>query len=201
VLRSRIRTNCSRPSIGLDLDQPSSQCLADAKVPTQQIKQVPPGRADGEVRPLGLALLGAVRRRLWADRARRRVSPPLSLPHLRWTGCSPRWFRRSFASSLHVHDVAAIAGEIGLLFIVAWPRRWPPRHGGCPGQWLAPAFLVGGVGVFETGLWTRSLPMFIAGTLLAGTGFGLAFRRGVALTQRLADPERRADLLSTSGGR
>jgi hypothetical protein len=42
--------------------------------------------------------------------------------------------------------------------------------------------------------------MFIAGTLLAGTGFGLAFRCGVALTQRLADPERRADLLSTSGG-
>jgi len=48
----------------LDLDQPGSQCLADAKVPTQQIKQVPPGRADGEVRPLDLALLGAVRRRL-----------------------------------------------------------------------------------------------------------------------------------------
>lgn len=51
--------------------------------------------------------------------------------------------------------------------------------------------------VFETGLWTRSLPTFAAGTLLAGTGIGLAFRRGVGVAQRLADPRRRADLLST----
>jgi hypothetical protein len=43
----------------------------------------------------------------------------------------------------------------------------------------------------------RPLPTFAAGTLLAGTGIGLAFRRGVGVAQRLADPRRRADLLAT----
>lgn len=98
---------------------------------------------------------------------------------------------------LHVHNLAAVGGEVGLLFIVALlaqlavPARWLSRW------WLAPTFLTGGVVVFETGLWTRSLPVFIAGTLLAGAGIGLAFRRGVAVTQRLADPSRRADLIAT----
>ncbi|MGW4914490.1 MFS transporter [Streptomyces sp. NPDC004270] len=98
---------------------------------------------------------------------------------------------------LHVHNVAAVGAEVGLLFIVALiaqvatPERWLSR------RWAAPAFLVAGVAVFEAGLWARSLPTFAAGTLLAGTGIGLAFRRGVGITQRLADPRRRADLLST----
>ncbi|MEU9363994.1 MFS transporter [Streptomyces avermitilis] len=98
---------------------------------------------------------------------------------------------------LHVHNVAAVGAEVGLLFIVALiaqvaaPQRW------VSGRRPAPAFLIAGVAVFEAGLWTRSLPIFVAGTLLAGTGIGLAFRRGVAATQRLADPRRRADLLST----
>ncbi|WP_307530887.1 MFS transporter [Streptomyces umbrinus] len=98
---------------------------------------------------------------------------------------------------LHVHNVAAVGAEVGLLFIVALiaqvaaPERW------VSGRWPAPAFLVAGVAVFEAGLRTRSLPTFAAGTLLAGTGIGLAFRRGVGVTQRLADPRRRADLLST----
>ncbi|SOE33827.1 hypothetical protein [Streptomyces sp. OK228] len=56
--------------------------------------------------------------------------------------------------------------------------------------------------MFEAGLWARSLPTFAAGTLLAGTGIGLAFRRGVGVgvgvAQRLAGPRRRADLLSTN---
>ncbi|MFD4232619.1 MFS transporter [Streptomyces sp. NPDC058545] len=98
---------------------------------------------------------------------------------------------------LHVDNVAAVGAEVGLLFIVALiaqvvaPERW------ISGRWPAPAFLVAGVAVFETGLWTRSLPTFAAGTLLAGTGIGLAFRRGIGVAQRLADPGRRADLLST----
>ncbi|MEW2290796.1 hypothetical protein [Streptomyces sp. NPDC047841] len=50
--------------------------------------------------------------------------------------------------------------------------------------------------VFETGLWARSLPTFAAGTLLAGTGIGPVFHGGVGVAQRLADPRRRADLLS-----
>lgn len=50
--------------------------------------------------------------------------------------------------------------------------------------------------MFEAGLWARSLPTFAAGTLLTGTGVNLAFRRGVGVAQRLADPRRRADRLS-----
>ncbi|MGW4142904.1 MFS transporter [Streptomyces mirabilis] len=60
-------------------------------------------------------------------------------------------------------------------------RRWITRRR------AAPAFLVAGVAVFEAGLWARSLPTFAAGTLLAGTSIGLAFRRGVGVAQRLAD--------------
>ncbi|GGX68935.1 MFS transporter [Streptomyces minutiscleroticus] len=98
---------------------------------------------------------------------------------------------------LHVHTVAAVGAQVGLLFLVALvaqvaaPERW------VSGRRPAPAFLAAGVAVFETGLWTRSLPLFAAGTLLAGAGIGLAFRRGIGVTQRLADPQRRADLLST----
>lgn len=98
---------------------------------------------------------------------------------------------------LHVHNVAAVGAQVGLLFLaalaaqVAAPERW------AAGRRPAPAFLMAGVAVFEAGLWTRSLPTFAVGTLLAGAGIGLAFRRGIAVTQRLADPSRRADLLST----
>ncbi|MGW1561906.1 MFS transporter [Streptomyces sp. NPDC002144] len=98
---------------------------------------------------------------------------------------------------LHVHNVAAVGAQVGLLFIVALiaqvaaPERW------ISGRWPVSAFLIAGVAVFETGLWTRSLSTFAAGTLLAGAGIGLAFRRGIGVTQRLADPRRRADLLST----
>ncbi|WP_406470720.1 MFS transporter [Streptomyces hirsutus] len=98
---------------------------------------------------------------------------------------------------LHVHNVAAVGAQVGLLFIVALiaqvaaPERW------ISGRWPAPAFLIAGVAVFEIGLWTRSLPTFAAGTLLAGAGIGLTFRRGIGVTQQLADPRRRADLLST----
>ncbi|WP_234315483.1 MULTISPECIES: MFS transporter [unclassified Streptomyces] len=98
---------------------------------------------------------------------------------------------------LHVHNVAAVGAQVGLLFVVALiaqvaaPQRWTS------GRWPAPGFLIAGVAVFEAGLWMRSLPAFAAGTVLAGAGIGLAFRRGIQVTQRLADPHHRADLLST----
>jgi hypothetical protein len=37
----------------------------------------------------------------------------------------------------------------------------------------------------------------VAGTVFAGIGAGLVFRRGVAITARLADPYRRADLFAS----
>ncbi|MFD6281326.1 MFS transporter [Streptomyces sp. NPDC060209] len=98
---------------------------------------------------------------------------------------------------LHVHSAAAVGGEVALLFAVALiaqlaaPATWLSR------RWPAPTALLAGVAVFETGLWARSLPTFVAGTVLAGIGIGLSFRRGVAVTQRLADPAHRADLLAT----
>ncbi|MEU6405662.1 MFS transporter [Streptomyces sp. NPDC046985] len=98
---------------------------------------------------------------------------------------------------LHVASEATVGGVVALLFLSALvaqlgaPARWLER------RWLAPGFLVVGVAVFVAGLWTRSFPVFVVGTVLAGVGSGLAFRRGIAVTARLADPRRRADLNAT----
>ncbi|MEU6034195.1 MFS transporter [Actinomadura sp. NPDC047616] len=98
---------------------------------------------------------------------------------------------------LHVHNIAAIGAQIGLLFLIALvsqvaaPARWLSSHR------PAPLLLIAGVAAVQTALWTRSLPLFVGGTILAGAGIGLVFRSGIAVTQRLADPQRRADLLST----
>ncbi|MEU0082489.1 hypothetical protein ABZY58_31720, partial [Micromonospora tulbaghiae] len=102
--------------------------------------------------------------------------------------------QRLFSVPLAIMLVVAMMGAVfivALIAQVAAPERW------ISGRWPAPAFLIAGVAVFETGLWTRSLPTFAAGTLLAGAGLGLTFRRGIGVTQQLADPRRRADLLST----
>ena len=98
---------------------------------------------------------------------------------------------------LQVASVAVVGGEVGLLFVVAMLAQLAAPHRWLHSQWLAPGFLVAGVGMFVTGLWTRSFPLFVLGTVLAGCGIGLAFRRGVAVTQRLATPQHRADLIAT----
>lgn len=100
-------------------------------------------------------------------------------------------------SRLHIDDIAVIAGVVSLLFLVAMTAqliispRWSFR------RWLAPVFLLSGVPAFEAGLLVSSLPLFVVGTILAGVGIGLAFRRGITVTQELATPSRRADLLAT----
>lgn len=97
---------------------------------------------------------------------------------------------------LHVRNLAGLGAEVALLFLtavaaqLAVPQRW------LDSRWPAPALLVAGVVVFEAGLWSESLAVFVAGTVLAGIGVGLAFRRGIEVTQRLAAPRRRADLLA-----
>jgi hypothetical protein len=99
--------------------------------------------------------------------------------------------------ALQVRSVAAVGAEVGLLFAVALvaqlaaPDRWLDSRA------LGPVSLIVGVAVFEAGLWTRSLPAFVAGTVFAGVGAGLVFRRGVAVTAHLADPHRRADLFAS----
>jgi len=63
--------------------------------------------------------------------------------------------------------------------------------------WPGAAAMAVGTAVFELGLLTGALWLFVAGTLIAGIGFGLAFRRGLGVAQRVAEPSRRADQLST----
>lgn len=99
--------------------------------------------------------------------------------------------------TLQVRSAAAVGAEVGLLFTAALVAQLA-----APSRWLnsraiGPALLILGVVVFESGLWTRSLPAFVAGTVFAGIGAGLVFRRGVAITARLADPKRRADLFAS----
>lgn len=59
-------------------------------------------------------------------------------------------------SRLHIDDIAVIAGEVSLLFLVAMTAqlivspRWSSR------RWLAPVFLLSGVPAFEAGLLVSS---------------------------------------------
>ncbi len=63
--------------------------------------------------------------------------------------------------------------------------------------WPGAAALALGTAVYELGLLVGALALFVAGTVIAGVGFGLAFRRGLDVAQRVAEPSRRADQLST----
>lgn len=63
--------------------------------------------------------------------------------------------------------------------------------------WLATVALAGGTVLYEVGLIAERLTVFVAGTLVAGAGFGLMFRRGLHVTQRVASPGRRADQIAT----
>ncbi|MFE2837940.1 MFS transporter [Streptomyces mirabilis] len=106
-------------------------------------------------------------------------------------------FAQYGANLTHLVFWSYLAGLVpAFLAVIVTPETVTAR------QWItrrraAPAFLVAGVAVFEARLWARSLPTFAGGTLLAGTGVNLAFRRGVGGAQRLADPRRTADRLST----
>ncbi|MTD54473.1 MFS transporter [Amycolatopsis pithecellobii] len=95
---------------------------------------------------------------------------------------------------LGVTNQAVAGGVVAVLFLSALLAQLfaPPRR--LSQHWIAAALLISGVAVFVAGLWTRSLAVFVIGTVLAGAGSGLSFRRGLAVTARLADPRRRADL-------
>ena len=56
--------------------------------------------------------------------------------------------------------------------------------------------LIGGVGVVLLSLWTGSTVLFLAGTGVAGIGFGAGFQGGIRLVAPLADPDQRAGVLS-----
>ncbi|WP_063766866.1 hypothetical protein [Streptomyces sp. NRRL S-813] len=51
--------------------------------------------------------------------------------------------------------------------------------------------------LIETALWTRSAPVFIAGTVFAGAAVGIVMRHGLGVTDALSEPGNRAELNAT----
>ncbi|ADJ45334.1 major facilitator transporter [Amycolatopsis mediterranei S699] len=98
---------------------------------------------------------------------------------------------------LRVSGPAVVGGVVSLLFLVALTAQLSAPRRRLESRWFAVGALVAGVGLLVAGLWLRSPAVFVAGTVLAGAGSGLTFRRGLGVTAALADPRRRADLNAT----
>ncbi|HEY0814895.1 MAG TPA: MFS transporter [Pseudonocardia sp.] len=98
---------------------------------------------------------------------------------------------------LHLDNHAFIGAEVALFFLAALLTQTsaPPRL--AVSAVIPPVGLALGVVAFQAGLLTRWAPLFVVGTVLAGGAFGLILRSGVMITDRLADPDHRADLLAT----
>ncbi len=98
---------------------------------------------------------------------------------------------------LHIRDSLASSALVSIVFLAALLAQVVPRPQWLSGPFAGPTILIVGVLVFEAGLLAGSLLGFVLGTVVAGVGVGLVFSRGIGITQRLADPERRADLVAT----
>lgn len=98
---------------------------------------------------------------------------------------------------LHIHDSFASSALVSIVFFAALLAQVVPRPQWVPGPLSGPTILIVGALVFEAGLLVESLLGFVLGTAVAGAGVGLVFSLGIGVTQRLADPERRADLVAT----
>ncbi|MBT2535431.1 MFS transporter [Arthrobacter sp. ISL-69] len=100
-------------------------------------------------------------------------------------------------NQLHIEDSLASSALVSIVFFAALLAQVMPRPQWLNGPFAGPTVLVIGSVVFEAGLLAGSLLEFILGTVIAGAGVGLVFGRGIGITQHLADPERRADLVAT----
>jgi MFS family permease len=98
---------------------------------------------------------------------------------------------------LQVQSIAVIGSVVGLVFLGAMTAQLAAPASWLRSLWIAPLLLVGGVILVEAALWTGVLATLLIGTVLAATGIGLTVRRGIATTQRLADPAHRADQVAT----
>jgi hypothetical protein len=98
---------------------------------------------------------------------------------------------------LGITDVALVSAIVSVIFFAALAVQLAPGPRWLSATATAPALLIVGVAAFEVGLLVNQLSLFLAGTIIAGAGIGLTFGRGIATTQRLADPRRRADLVAT----
>jgi MFS family permease len=96
-------------------------------------------------------------------------------------------------------DNQAVAGAtVGLLFLTGMlVQLVAARPGSQTRVRSVSAALVAGIGLTVTGLWVRDFPVILAGTVLAGIGFGTATERGVTTVSDLGDPEHRAELLAS----
>lgn len=100
-----------------------------------------------------------------------------------------------FRSPSHLVDALAI----GVLFgagaaIQPTLGRWPARRAVIAGA----AAMVAGLAVTDWGVLAPSAPAFLAGTLVAGAGFGLSVKGGFATITELASPDRRAEVTSAA---
>lgn len=98
---------------------------------------------------------------------------------------------------LHLLNLLLVGILVGLLFLVALAAQLLSTRGWWPRSALVvPACLVVGLAVLDLGLVLQALPVFVAGTVVAGVGFGLAVRQGVTAAQQYADDDHPADLVA-----
>lgn len=100
-------------------------------------------------------------------------------------------------NQLHIDGSLASAALVSIVFFAALLAQVVPHPRIANRVFAGPVILIIGSIVFEAGLLVGSLSLFIVGTVVAGVGVGLVFGRGIGVTQRLADPEHRADMVAT----
>ena len=99
---------------------------------------------------------------------------------------------------LGVHNLALVGGASFLIFIIAAvsqavSARLPSRRSVSAGLPLLLACLA----LVEAALFAKALWLFLAGTVVGGVAAGFIFRGGLSELNRLAEPERRAAVVST----
>ena len=99
---------------------------------------------------------------------------------------------------LGVHNLALVGGASFLIFIIAAvsqavSARLPSRRSVSAGLPLLLACLA----LVESALFAKALWLFLAGTVVGGVAAGFIFRGGLSELNRLAEPERRAAVVST----
>ena len=99
---------------------------------------------------------------------------------------------------LGVHNLALVGGASFLIFIIAAvsqavSARLPSRRSVSAGLPLLLACLA----LIESALFAKALWLFLVGTVVGGVAAGFIFRGGLSELNRLAEPERRAAVVST----
>jgi MFS family permease len=99
---------------------------------------------------------------------------------------------------LGVENLAYVGAASFLIFITAAitqavSARTPARRSVSVGL---PLLLVA-LGMLESALFAQALWLFLAGTIVGGIAVGLVFRSGLSELNRLAEPRRRAAVMST----